>query len=86
MCIRVEEHLNVWRNVSRGESAFADHLIESDHSCGRFPRIHHENNYFERLASEEIDMIRHWKHFNVIIVLSIRILPENSFDESIHNN
>jgi len=74
--IRVGEHIKCWKSRSLGQSAFADHLINSGHGFveGSESLLHFENSFFKRLALEEIEIVRH-EGMNGVTVLN-RIIPE----------
>ena len=68
--IKVAEHKKAWKEGVVGESALADHLIDSCHSLreGSEELLHNENSYFKRLALEHIEIVRNKNKSDVTLL------------------
>ena len=79
MKVRIQEHLKARRNRSIGISIFADPLIDTGHSYkeGSETLLHVENNFFKRRAFEDIEIERHKKCSDTILLN--QIIPEDGF-------
>jgi len=86
MKIRVAEHLDAWKKRREGESAFADHLVNSGHSfrAGSEVLLHKENSYYKRTALEHIEIIRHLNTNNITVLNSY--IPDEGLIERVYDS
>ena len=83
---RIAEHKKAWEKGKMGESAFADHLIENNHSFreGSEVLLHRQNNFFKRMALEHIEIVRH-RNSDDTGVLN-RFIPDEGFVELVYDS
>ena len=86
MKIRVAEHLEAWRKGRVGVSAFADHLINSNHSFrdGSEELLHRENSFCKRIALEHIEIIRHLNTNNISVLNNY--IPDEGLIELVYDS